>query len=97
MKKLVAMAMAALAAVGAWAYTATVDGITWTFEVVDGKAEIYNNGSAAILMSTTGAITIPATLGDYPVNSIGGSAFLGCSASLFDTATIPGVKPCHRL
>ena len=77
-KKLTATLLAALVAFGAWAETETVDGIEWTYRVVDGKAEIYNNGSAAILDTTSGAITIPSTLGGKPVTSIGNAAFYEC-------------------
>ena len=75
-----ALIFAALtAATQLFAATETIDGITWTYKVSDGKAEIYNNGSAAIPTSTTGAISIPPSLGGYPVTSIGSSAFYYCS------------------
>ena len=70
------------------ANTETVDGISWTYTVVDGKASIglplgkcvfdaYE--CVAISRSTTGAITIPATLGGFPVTSIGEYAFCECT------------------
>ena len=72
-------AVVALCAAGSlFAATETVDGITWTYTVSDGKAEI-GGGSRAIPRSTTGAITIPSTLGGYPVTGIGYSAFSGCT------------------
>ena len=61
------------------AATEMVDGITWTYTVSNGKASLgYDNGycSAAIPSSSTGAITIPSTLGGYPVTSIGGLCVL---------------------
>ena len=79
MKKLIMMMAMALSAAPLIADTETVGGITWNYTVSDGNATIYNGGSAAIPTSTTGAITIPSSLGGYPVTSIGESAFAGCS------------------
>ena len=78
-----------VAAFCAQAETATVNGITWNYTVNDGKAEIYSGSwnTPAIPTSTTGAITIPSTLGGYPVTSIGDSAFGGCSG--LTSVTIP--------
>ncbi len=87
MKKLVMLAVVCFAAVSLFADTETVNGITWTYHISDSKAEIYNSGSAAIPTSTTGAITIPSTLGGYPVASIGEGALLGCSG--LTSVTIP--------
>ena len=68
--------------------TATVNGIEWTYQVINGEAEIYNdNDSPAIPSSTTGAITIPSTLNGYPVTSIGDYAFYYCSD--LTSVTIP--------
>ena len=58
--------------------TETVDGITWNYTVSGGEASIGNTGSAAVPTSTTGEITIPATLGGCPVTSIGSHAFSDC-------------------
>ena len=69
-------------------YTETVDGIEWSFYVADGEAEISKGGfGAAIPTSTTGAITIPSTLGGRLVTSIGYRAFSGCSE--LTSVTIP--------
>ena len=65
----------------AWSYTATVNGITWTYTLgKDGEASLGGGSSSspAISKSTTGAITIPSTLGGYKVTSIGDGAFSWC-------------------
>ena len=61
--------------------TETVNGIKWTYIVKDGEA-ILGGGDfiRAIPKSTSGTITIPLTLGGYPVTSIGDNAFDGCSS-----------------
>jgi len=86
--KLFVGAMAFAVSLPIFAVTETVDGITWRYQVSNGKAEIYNNDLAAIPTSTTGAITIPATLGGYPITSIGSYAFRNCSG--LTSVTIPG-------
>ncbi len=62
-------------------YTETVDGITWTYTVVDGSASVGggSSSSTAVSKSTSGAITIPSRLGGYTVTSIVSYAFYGCS------------------
>ena len=62
--------------------TEVVDGIEWAYRVTDGKAQIGTGSSwpAAISSDTVGAISIPSTLGGYPVTSIGDSAFEVCFA-----------------
>ncbi len=54
----------------------------YTYTVTDGKAEI-----TAVSKSISGNVTIPSTLGGYPVTSIGRQAFLGCSQ--MTNVTIP--------
>lgn len=66
-------AFIAIAAVLAQAATETVNGITWTYTVSDGKASV-----TGIPSSTSGAVTIPSILGGYSVASIEGSAFYEC-------------------
>ena len=61
--------------------TATVDGITWTFTVQDGHA-ILGGGRRtvrAVDSRTSGNITVPSTLGGYPVTAVGNYAFYDCS------------------
>ena len=62
--------------------TATVNGITWTYQVSNGEASITD-----CLTSTSGAITIPSILGGYPVTSIGEHAFYYCYS--LTSVTIP--------
>ena len=76
----------------AWAdkWTDPDTGISWTYTVSDGKASLGSgeySGDRAVPTSTTGAITIPTALGDYPVTSIGWRAFEGCSG--LTSVTIP--------
>ena len=88
--KLMAIMLAACAALGAWADTETVDGIVWNYTVSDGKAQVGiggYNGTRAVSTSTTGAITIPSTLGGNPVTSVKEYAFDGCSG--LTSVTIP--------
>ena len=88
MKKLLTLLLSALCAWTLTALTATVNGITWNYEVSNGEAKIYKNTySPAIPSSTSGAITIPSTLGGYPVTSIGDYAFRSCSG--LTSVTIP--------
>ena len=64
--------------------TETVDGITWTYSVYSGKAFL---SSGTIPRTTSGSVTIPATLGGFPVTSIGNFTFSGCSG--LTAVTIP--------
>ncbi len=60
--------------------TAVIYGIEWNYTLTDGKATITS-------ASLSGDVVIPNTLGGYPVMSIGGSAFKGCSG--LTSITIP--------
>ena len=88
MKRLLSILMMAFAT-NALAYTATVNGITWTYTVSNGKASIGSGSSSlrAIPLSTSGAIAIPSMLGGYPVTSIGNYAFYRRSS--LTSVTIP--------
>lgn len=76
--------------------------VTWYFRVVDGQAELYNNGQSCIGSGVSqtytwdnanaewtpdGTLRIPSSLGGYPVTRIGENAFLNCSALV--SVTIP--------
>lgn len=68
--------------------TEVVDGIEWTYTVIDGEASIgaapdigWNDDRRAIPAGTTGDITIPSVLGGYPVTSIGAFALANCGLS----------------
>ena len=69
--------------------TETVDGITWTYIVEWGTVWIGggSSSSTAVPKSTSGAITIPSSLGGNPVRGINSSAFYGCYA--LTSVTIP--------
>lgn len=60
-------------------YAETIGGITWSYCIEDGKAVIYKGDEVpAIPVETTGNVTVPSSLGGYPVVAIGDYAFYGC-------------------
>ena len=63
----------ALAALPLTAETEIVGDYTWTYRINGDTAEILG------ISPSTGAVTIPSTLGGKPVTSIGSDAFAGCS------------------
>lgn len=63
-------------------YTETVDGVEYTFSIYNGVATIIG-----VVTSVSGAVTIPHTLGDCPVATIGAVAFRDCSS--LKSVTIP--------
>lgn len=89
MKRLAFALLLAGSALQSFALTATVDGLTWTYTVSNGQASVGggSNSSTAVPTTTTGAISIPATLGGYPVTSIGDEAFVRCFG--LTTVTMP--------
>jgi hypothetical protein len=62
-------------------WTDSKTGITWTYKVSSGKADIIG------VNTTTGAIVIPSTIGVYPVVSIGNEVFEKCYS--LTSITIP--------
>ena len=93
MKRILAamvLAVATSAALPALAATWTdpSTGIEWTYRVISGEAEIYSEWhKSAIPATTTGAVTVPSTLGGYPVRRIENWAFYGCTN--ITSVTIP--------
>ena len=79
MKKLLLITM--LMPLMALAYETNVGGVTWSYDVWDGKAEVTGANPAS------GTVAIPSSLGVYPVTSVRQSAFDGCSALV--SVTIP--------
>ena len=75
MKNKVLMLCAAIAwgIVSAFAETCTVDGVTYSYQVIDGEAQITDVPS-----STSGDLLVPARLNGIPVTSIGSYAFADC-------------------
>ena len=71
------------------AETEVVDGITWTYKIVNGKTASVGLGSSstAIPTTTAGAIEIPSRLGGYPVTCIEYEAFNNCR--YITSVTIP--------
>lgn len=95
------LALALTWAPDARADTETVNGITWTYTVSDGKATLTK---PAVPAGTTGAITTPSTLGGCPVTGIGLWAFKNCtnltSVTIGDGVTTIGeqsFKSCSGL
>lgn len=60
-------------------------GIIWTYTIKDGETGVREASLQmhAIPKTTTGAITIPSTLGGCPVTSIGSGAFMDCANLTF--------------
>ena len=65
----------------------TIDGVTWSYRVVNGAAEVYNGTTAAISPKPTGAVKVPASLGGLDVKSVGENAFVECDQ--MTAVTIP--------
>ncbi|MBQ8125261.1 MAG: leucine-rich repeat domain-containing protein [Kiritimatiellae bacterium] len=70
-------------------HTETVNGITWTYTVSNGKASIGGGSQSfpAMPRSVVGAIEIPSVLGGYPVTKIARYAFYSCREMV--SLTIP--------
>lgn len=64
-----------------FADTENVNGITWTYKISNCEASVGGGGwhLPAVPSSTTGTVSIPESLGGYPVTSLGFAAFDRCS------------------
>ena len=76
--KAITCVVASLMAVSLFAETEMVNGITWTYRIFNGEAELFNNYDPVIPEATIGSITVPSSLGGCPVTGIGVGAFRGC-------------------
>lgn len=76
-----------------WRGTATVDSYTYTYSVLNGQAEIgaSNAWTRAISPSPMGHVTVPSSLGGFPVVGIGDYAFYGLYSAHYklESVTIP--------
>ena len=76
-----------------WRGTATVDSYTYTYCVLNGQAEIgaSNAWTRAVSPSPTGHVTVPSSLGGFPVVGIGDYAFYGLYSAHYklESVTIP--------
>ena len=89
MKKMMLAVVIATMVMSLFADTEIVDGIEWTYTVEYGKVSVGGGSSSntAVPKSTSGAVTIPTSLGGNPVTSIGKNAFYDCSGLI--SVTIP--------
>ena len=88
-KKIIVTAVMVTMSMPIFSETEVVDDIEWTYTINYDKASVGGGSSSntAIATSTSGAITIPSTLGGKPVTSIGNDAFYNCSG--LTNVTIP--------
>jgi hypothetical protein len=72
-----------------------VNGVVWTYRVISGEA-VLGDGARAIPKGTTGAVSVPATLGGSPVTEIWYGAFDGCQdiTSIAVPASVSSIE-CH--
>ena len=84
MKKLILVCVVAIVFLRAFCSTETIDGITWKYSVVDGKAYLGNDkgslyGSPGISNKTSGDVVVPQKVGGYSVIGLCEGMFYGCS------------------
>lgn len=84
MKKLILVCVVAIVFLRAFCSTEKIDGITWTYSVVDGKAYLGNkNGyvmaSPGVSKTTTGDVVVPQKVGGYSVVGLREGMFYNCS------------------
>ena len=67
-----------------------VNGVAWGYTIRNGVATVGGGSPSATAVdpSTTGSISVPSSLGGYPVTCIAGAAFFGCSG--LTSILIPG-------
>ena len=82
-ERLLGIVVTSLTAAASFALTDTVNGIEWTYVVVDGNAHIYRYGPSGSAISRTfkGELTVPSKLGGYKVVRI----------DIYALANIPGM------
>jgi hypothetical protein len=75
-----ALAVAGCFATKAPAETETVDGVSWTYSIADGRATIGSGTwNVSAVSPASGAISVPSVLGGCPVTAIGNWAFQNCT------------------
>ena len=76
--------------------TETINGIEWTYTIVDGKASLGCGKPRAVDIATNGALIIPPMLGGKPTTAIGDRAFECCkgltSVTIPDSVTFLGAR-----
>jgi len=101
-RKIILMLSSLSLAFGAWAYsTETVGGVQWKYTTAYSSSEsryvatvgAADGGTTPAVPTTVTSLTVPETLGGYPVRKIGAHAFNGCSAlqSLAVPACVTGI------
>ena len=83
MKKLMLVCAMAMVLSRAFCSTEEIDGITWTYSIVDGKAYLGNDkgslyGLPGISDKTSGDVVVPQKVGGYSVIGLREGMFYGC-------------------
>lgn len=79
-RKTILAAAGALMFASVLADTQTVDGVTWTYRIVNGGAELYSETwyKTDVIPTPSGRVVVPDVLGGVPVTSIGRCALSDC-------------------